>query len=83
VPSENTRFPVPLPAPSDALRASEQKMIRPVVVDAAGRLANAMPVDWKPLVEIIGPEKVVLAMRNSLSWQMSATPCDCQGSKSL
>jgi hypothetical protein len=35
------------------------------------------------LLEIIGPEKVVLAIRNSLSWQMSATPCDCQGSYTL
>jgi len=53
---------VPLPDDSEAFRASEQKIIRPVVVDAAGRSAKAMPVDWNPLVEIIGPEKVVLAI---------------------
>jgi hypothetical protein len=26
-----------------------------------------------------GPEKVVLAISISLSWQMSVAPCNCQG----
>ena len=33
----------------------------------------------KPPSERTGPEKVVLAMSISLSWQMSVTPCNCQG----
>jgi hypothetical protein len=33
----------------------------------------------KPPSERTGPLKVVLAMSISLSWQMSATLCNCQG----
>ena len=32
-----------------------------------------------PPSDLIGPLKVVLPMSISLSWQMSATSCDCQG----
>jgi hypothetical protein len=61
-PSENTKLPVPLPAVWEAFKALEQKMMRPVLADAVGREANAIPVEVKPLFEITGPEKVVLAM---------------------
>jgi hypothetical protein len=59
-PSENTKFPVPLPAVSDAFNASEQKIILPVLAEAEGRSANAIAVDVKPLVDTTGPEKVVV-----------------------
>jgi len=63
-PSENTKLPVPLPDVSDAFNAFVQKMIRPVLAEAVGRLANAIPVDVKPLSEVTGPLKVVFAILN-------------------
>ena len=33
----------------------------------------------KPPSDRTGPEKVVLAISISLSWQMSVAPCNCQG----
>ena len=59
-PSEKTKFPVPLPAVSDAFNASEQKIILPVFSEAVGRSSNSIDVDVKPLFDTTGPEKVVV-----------------------
>jgi len=59
-PSENTKFPVPLPAVSDAFNASLQKIILPVFAEAVGKSSNAIDVEVKPLFDTTGPENVVV-----------------------
>jgi len=36
-------------------------------------------ITLNPPLDRTGPEKVVLAMLHSLSWQLSTTSCSCQG----
>ena len=82
-------MPVPpvIPVPASVAKVFASRDAKPAELILAC-VVNAPVVvllltDVNPPSDRTGPEKVELPMFISLSWQMSVTPCNCQGSLSI